>query len=295
MLAVALALGASATWGLADFFWPLKGRTLGILRVLVYVQLGGLIGIALIVAVRGKGPADAAVLLAIPAATSGTLGLYAYYRGVAVGAMSIVSPIAGLSAAVPVAFGIATGDRPTWQLLGIVCALGGVFLAAREPAAKRPVREAVVGNREGPPASRRARSRLAPGVGLALLAAIGFGGYFPPMHVAGNADFWWASLIFRMTSTSVMLATVAVRRPSLAIAPRQLPVLALIGMGDMLGNMLFAAASTSGLVSVTAVLASLYPIVTVVLARLVLREQVARSQEAGIGLTLAGVALISAG
>ena len=296
MLAVALALGASATWGLADFFGPLKGRTLGILRVLVYVQLGGLIAIALIVAVRGKGPADAAVLLAIPAATSGTLGLYAYYRGVAVGAMSIVSPIAGLSAAVPVAFGIATGDRPsTWQLLGIVCALGGVFLAAREPAAERPVREAVVGNREGPPASRRARSRLAPGVGLALLAAIGFGGYFPPMHVAGNADFWWASLIFRMTSTSVMLATVAVRRPSLAIAPRQLPVLALIGMGDMLGNMLFAAASTSGLVSVTAVLASLYPIVTVVLARLVLREQVARSQEAGIGLTLAGVALISAG
>jgi drug/metabolite transporter (DMT)-like permease len=310
MLAVALALGASATWGLADFFGPLKGRTLGILRVLVYVQLGGLIGIALIVAVRGKGPADAAVLLAIPAAISGTLGLYAYYRGVAVGAMSIVSPIAGVSAAVPVAFGIATGDRPsTWQMLGIVCALGGVFLAAREPAAERPVREAaqwrgpggtgrfsqLVGNREGPPASRRPRSRLAPGVGLALLAAIGFGGYFPPMHVAGNADFWWASLIFRMTSSSVMLATVAVRRPSLAIAPRQLPALALIGIGDMLGNMLFAAASTSGLVSVTAVLASLYPIVTVVLARLVLREHVARSQEAGIACTLAGVALISAG
>src|SRR6266508_3051274 len=276
MLAVALALGASATWGLADFFGPLKGRTLGILRALVYVQLGGLIAIALIVAVRGKGPADAAVLLAIPAAISGTLGLYAYYRGVAVGAMSIVAPIAGISAVVPVAFGIATGDRPsTWQLLGIVCALGGVFLAAREPG------------RGGP--------RLAAGVGLALLAAIGFGGYFPPMHVAGDADFWWASLIFRLTSTSVMLATVAIRRPSLAVAPRQLPVLALIGMGDMLGNMLFAAASTSGLVSVTAVLASLYPIVTVVLARLVLREQVARSQEAGIGLTLAGVALISAG
>jgi len=69
----------------------------------------------------------------------------------------------------------------------------------------------------------------------------------------------------------------------------------LIGIGDMLGNLLFAAASTSGLVSVTSVLASLYPIVTVVLARLVLREQVARSQEAGIALTLAGVALIAAG
>jgi drug/metabolite transporter (DMT)-like permease len=275
MLAVALALGASATWGLADFFGPLKGRTLGALRVLVYVQLGGLAVIALVVAIRGKGPADLGALFAIPAAISGTLGLYAYYRGMAVGAMSIVAPIAGISAAVPVIFGIATGDRPSlWQWLGITGALGGVFLASREPG------------RGG---------RVAAGVGLALLAAIGFGGYFPPMHAAGNADFWWAALIFRMTSASVILAAVAIRRPSLTVQPIQVPVLALIGIGDMLGNLLFAAASTTGLVSITSVLASLYPIVTVVLARLVLKERVARSQEAGIALTLAGVALISAG
>ena len=108
-------------------------------------------------------------------------------------------------------------------------------------------------------------------------------------------NFWWASLIFRMTSTAVILAAVAIRRPSLAVQPLQVPLLALIGIGDMLGNLLFAAASTSGLVSITSVLASLYPIVTVILARVVLRERVARSQEAGIVLTLAGVALISAG
>jgi len=275
MRSIALALSASLTWGFADFFGPLKGRTLGALRVLVYVQLGGLVGIAVVVAVRGKGPADVAALLAIPAAISGTLGLYAYYRGMAVGAMSIVAPIAGISAAVPVVFGIATGDRPSlWQWLGIAAALGGVFLASREPG------------RGG---------KVAAGVGLALLAAIGFGGYFPPMHAAGNADFWWAALIFRMTSASVILAAVAIRRPSLAIEPIQVPLLVLIGIGDMLGNLLFAAASTSGLVSITSVLASLYPIVTVVLARLVLKERVARSQEAGILLTLAGVALISAG
>src|SRR6266536_2081771 len=245
------------------------------LRVLVYVQLGGLIAIATIVAIRGKGPADPAVLFAIPAAISGTLGFYAYYRGMAVGAMSIVAPIAGISAAIPVVVGILSGDRPSlWQWLGIAAALGGVFLASREP---------------------RRSGRVAAGVGLALLAAIGFGGYFPPMHAAGNADFWWASLIFRMTSTSVILAAVAIRRPSLAVQPTQASVLALIGVGDMLGNLLFAAASTSGLVSITSVLASLYPIVTVVLARLVLKERVARSQEAGIALTLAGVALISAG
>src|SRR5256885_8578882 len=112
MRAIALALGASLTWGLADFFGPLKGRTLGVLRVLVYVQLGGLAGIALIVAVRGKGPADAGALLAIPAAISGTLGLYSYYRGMAVRALSIRGPLSGLSAIVPGILGIPSADRP---------------------------------------------------------------------------------------------------------------------------------------------------------------------------------------
>jgi uncharacterized membrane protein len=216
-------------------------------------------------------------LLAIPAAISGTLGLFAYYRGIAVGAISIVAPIAGVSAVVPVVVGIASGESPSaLQLTGIACALIGVFLAAREPRTD-------------------GETKLAAGVGLAVLAALGFGAYFPFMHAAGNADYWWASLIFRIASTSVILIAVAVQRPALGVPARILPWLALIGFGDMFGNLLYAAASTSGLVSVTSVLASLYPIVTVVLARILLSERVARSQEAGIGLTLAGVALISAG
>src|SRR5919204_2345409 len=161
MAAVLLALGASATWGLADFFGPLKGRTLGPLRVLVYAQLGGLAAIGLVVAARGRGPADPAALLAVPAGISGTLGLYAYYRGMAVGAISVVAPIAGVSAVIPVAVGVASGDRPSpLTAIGIGCALAGVYLAAREPG------------REG--------ARLAAGVGLALLAAVGFGGGLPP-------------------------------------------------------------------------------------------------------------------
>jgi drug/metabolite transporter (DMT)-like permease len=275
-MAILLALGASLTWGLSDFFGPVKARALGTLRVLFYVQIGGLAAIALIVAVRGKGPADSTVLLAIPAAISGTLGFYAYYRGMAVGAISVVAPIAGVSAIVPVIVGVASGDRPSvWQQLGIACALLGVFVASRE--------------------ARRGGPRIAAGVGLALLAAIGFGGYFPPMHAAGHADFWWASLLFRITSTSVIMTAIAIRRPSLKVEPVQVPLLAVIGIGDMLGNFFFAAASSSGLVSITSVLASLYPIVTVVLARIVLGERVARSQEAGVALTLAGVALISVG
>ena len=276
MLAVLLALGASATWGLADFFGPLKGRQLGALRALVYVQVAGLAAIALIVAVRARGPAHPAAFFAVPAAISGTLGLYSYYRGMAVGAMSVVAPIAGASAAVPVVFGVATGDRPSVVTgIGIVAALIGVVLASRE--------------------RRAGGSRVAAGVGLALLAAIGFGCYFPPMHAAGDADFWWAALLFRITSTSVILAAALVRRPPLRIERPDVLFLALVGVGDMTGNLLFAAASSRGLVSVTSVLASLYPIVTVVLAATVLRERVARTQQAGVVLTLAGVALISAG
>src|ERR687884_2090820 len=122
MLTIALALGASLSWGVADFFGPLKGRTLGALRVLLYAQLGGLLAIAVVVAVRAQAPASPRALLAIPAAISGTLGLYAYYRGIAVGAMSVVAPIAGISAAVPVVVGIASGDHlSTLTATGIAC------------------------------------------------------------------------------------------------------------------------------------------------------------------------------
>src|ERR1700757_4702674 len=154
-MAVVLALGASLTWGFADFFGPLQGRVLGALRALVYVQIAGLLGIALIVASRAEEPAGWVVLLAIPAAVSGTIGLYAFYRGIAVGAVSVVAPIAGVSAAIPVIVGVISGERPSvWQGVGMAAALAGVFLASREPGA--------------------GGGRVAAGVGLALLAAVGF-------------------------------------------------------------------------------------------------------------------------
>src|SRR2546428_14031716 len=112
MAAIALALGASLTWGLADFFGALKGRSLGALRALFYVQLSGLATIAIVVAVRGKGPADSAVLLAVPAGISGTLGLYAFYRGVAGGGLGLLSPIAGLSGGRADGGGGRGGGRP---------------------------------------------------------------------------------------------------------------------------------------------------------------------------------------
>jgi drug/metabolite transporter (DMT)-like permease len=120
--------------------------------VLLCAQRGGFVAIALVVAIRGDGPASAVALLAVPAAISGTLGLYAYYRGIAVGAISVVAPIAGVSAVVPVLVGIASGEHLSALTgAGIACALVGVFLASREPG------------RGGPPHRGRRRARAARG------------------------------------------------------------------------------------------------------------------------------------
>jgi drug/metabolite transporter (DMT)-like permease len=269
-----LALGASLAWGISDFAGPLVARTIGTLRVLFWAQIGGLLAIGLAVAIRGQGPAGWAVLFAILASIGGMLGLFAYYRGIQRGAISVVAPIAGVSAIVPVIFGIATGDSPSaLQLTGVACALLGVALASIE-------------HHEG---SRR----VAAGAGLALLAAAGFGFYFPWMHAAGKADFWWASLVFRIVALVLVAAVVAQQRAPLKLGRRDLAIVFAIGIGDTVGNALFAAASGKGLVSLTSVLASLYPVVTVLLAASVLRERVAPMQRAGIALTLAGVVLIS--
>ncbi len=274
MTPLLLALGASLAWGISDFVGPLFSRTLGILRVLFWGQLGGVLALAIAVAVRGDAPAGWQVLFAICAAIGGMLGLVAYYRGMEIGVMSVVAPIAGVSAVIPVVFGIATGDNPSPpQLAGIACALLGVGLASVEHSGGRP--------------------RVAAGVGLALLAALGFGFYFPWMHAAGKVDFWWASLIFRTTALLIVGAAVAAKRPALRLSPRNLAIVVAVGLGDTVGNVLFAASSGHGLVSLTAVLASLYPVVTVLLAAAVLHERVAPMQRAGIVLTLTGVVLIS--
>jgi drug/metabolite transporter (DMT)-like permease len=272
--ALVLALGASLAWGVADFVGPWQGRTLGTLRVLLWAQVAGVALVGLVVAARGGGPHDWAVLWAVLAALSGTLGLYAYYRGMATGTMSVVAPIAGASAIVPVLWGIATGDRPrAVQLAGIAAAIVGVALASREQQ----------------PGERR----LAAGVGLALLAAIGFGFYFPPMHAAGAADPWWSSFIFRLTACAIVLVAVAIRRPTVRLRRWPMLIVLGVGIGDTLGNLLYAGSSAHGIVSLTSVLASLYPVVTVGLAAVVLKERIAGVQRLGVLLTLVGVVLIS--
>jgi drug/metabolite transporter (DMT)-like permease len=278
VLAAVLALGASVAWGVGDFIGGLKSRTLAPLAVLAVAQPVGLAAVAIIALVHWEPWPGGSALLAAPAALLGTLGLVAFYRGMAAGAISLVAPIAATGALIPVAFGLATGERPSaLQLAGIALAVGGAVATSYEPAGE-----------SGP-------ARLTAGIGWALLAAVAFGGYFVPMHAASEGDFVWATLVFRITSCSLVLAAVLVFRPRLTRAPRDLALLTCIGLADTTGNVLFAAAASQGLVSVVSVLASLYPVMTVALARVYLRERVTRTQEAGAVTTLAGVVLVSAG
>ena len=275
MFAAALALAAAASWGVGDFFGGLKSRSLNPVAILIVAQPIGLTLLGVWVAVRSQGPPGSAVLWACLAAVLGTTGLIAFYRGMAAGALSIVAPIAGAGATIPVIWGLAGGDRPSgYQELGFAAALVGVVLASFE---RRP--EA---------------ARLAAGVGWAAIAMLAFGAYYIPMHAASHGDFLWAAFVFRLTSTTLIAAAWLVLRPPRA-RRADLPVLASIGVLDTGGNVFFAAASAKGLVSVVSILASLYPVVTVLLARAVLHERVHRSQELGIALALAGIVLISAG
>jgi drug/metabolite transporter (DMT)-like permease len=249
--------------------------------VIAVSQLTGLVGVAIIVALGGHAAPSAADLA--PAAAGGIAGmiaLAAFYRGLAIGTMSIVAPISATGAAVPVLVGLATGDRPGAVVLaGIVVAVAGVVLAAREEAP------------EGSSAAIVARRSVL----LALVAALGFGTFFVGMDASADSDVFWALLAARTASCSMLAIVVAVARPTLPRDPATLGIIAAVGAGDLAANGCFAAATTEGLLSVVSVLASLYPVVTVLLARAVLGERVRRIQEAGIVAALVGVALIATG
>jgi drug/metabolite transporter (DMT)-like permease len=276
--AALLALAASVTWGAGDFIGGLKSRTLPLLTVLLLAQAVGVSWIAIVLAVSGESRPGAGVFWAAPAALCGTLGLAAFYRGMATGAISIVAPLAATGAVIPVVAGIALGDRPSVvQLVGFPLAIGGAVVASREPA----------------PAL--GQGRIAAGVPWAVLAAVGFGLFFLPMHEAASHNFLWAVLVFRSTACLLVLCAVAVARPRLRLGRTDLGALALVGVLDTTGNVFFAASSTHGLVSVVSVLASLYPVVTVALAWAYLRERLDLSQAVGVAAALGGVVLISSG
>jgi drug/metabolite transporter (DMT)-like permease len=268
---------ASLAWGVGDFLGGLKSRVMSALVVMAVSQPFGLAALAIAVAVRGSGPPGPEVAWSALAAVFGTMGLVAFYRGMAAGAISVVVPLAAIAAGIPVIWGLTQGDKVSFlQEVGFVAALGGGLLASLERNGERPA--------------------FARGTGWAVLALLGFGCYYVPLHASATHDWLWPSFIFRATSVTLVWTLLLLTRQRATGTRPHLPALVAVGLLDTGGNTLFAAASSShGLLSVVSVLASLYPAVTVLLARFALGERVERSQDVGVLVTLAGVVLISVG
>jgi drug/metabolite transporter (DMT)-like permease len=278
MLGIGLGLASSVAWGVSDFLGGLQSRRISVLTVLLVSQPVGLV-LALVVAVAvggdPLGTGDAAIAIAAGAAVVIALG--AFYRAMALGSVSVVATIGALGVLVPIVAGLVQGEEPaTIQAIGVAAAVVGVVLVAREPDAEW-----------------RAAGRTA--VGLAALAALGFGTFFLALDETSGPEPTWTIVAVRCGGVGILLVAAAFLRPSMRIDSALLPALLTIGCLDVLANSLFAVATNHGLLSLVAVAGSLYSAVTVLLARFVLGERLAPIQRSGVIAALVGVALIAAG
>ena len=277
MLAIFLAVGSSLLYGVSDFLGGMKSRSLPLLTVLIVSQASALgLLTTLVIALGLDAPAGEVVVYGAIAGLAEAVGVAALYRGLAVATMSIVAPIAGTAPVVAVVAAIALGEAPApTQGLGIAVAVAGVAIVSSAPAGGSSVR------------------RVGPSVAFGSLAALGFGGFLVAIDAASEGGVVWALLFAKLTALSAFAAVVVLRRPAVAITRRDLPVLALIGSLMVGADALYATASTAGLLSAVAALSSLYPIVTIALARVYLHERLERAQQLGAGLALFGAAAIS--
>jgi drug/metabolite transporter (DMT)-like permease len=277
-LAAALALCGALSWGLGDFLGGIAARRLALLVVLAVSQAFGLAGIALWVVLAGDPfPGLGELLPAVGAGIAGLVGLAALYRGLAVGAMGIVAPISAASPIVPLVVDATQGAVPgTVQLLGVALVLAGIAALSWEPAA---------------PGS----SRFATGAGLAIVAALGFGLFVVGIDAGADESAPWAVVAARSASVAIAFVAIVATSTQLHVPRRMLPLLVGIGVFDTGANVLVALATTYGAAGIVAVLSALYPVVTVVLARIVLGEELSVSRRLAGGLAIAGAALVAAG
>jgi drug/metabolite transporter (DMT)-like permease len=273
-----LALAAALMWGAGDFFGGISTRQIGVLAVLALSEAVGLVGVALWIVLAGDPfPGVGKLLPAVAGGVAGVIGLAALYRGFAVGAMGIVAPISAASPLVPLAVDAGHGITPDLvQWLGVASVVGGVVVLSREP-------------------SPLGGQKLAAGVALAIVAALGFGTFIVGLDAGSDESAPWAVVSARGISLVLVLAAAATTSTSVAVPRRVWPAVVGVGVFDTAANVAVAVATTKGAAGIVAVLSALYPVVTVVLARVLLAEQLTASRRIGGAITLAGAALVAAG
>ena len=271
-----LALGAALSFGISDFAGGMVSRRRPAIAVVGVSQACSLVVLLAVTAVIGVPAGYGWLPWAALAGLAGAAALVLFYQALAVGTVGVVSPISALGAIIPVTLGVLAGERPApVTVAGIVVALVGAVLASGPELRGEP--------------HVKGRAVL-----YAAGAAVGFGLAMYAL-ARGSAHSVAATLVgMRLTSvTGFALAALATRSIG-GIRSRDLPVLAFLGLADVGANLLLGVATTMALLSVSTVLAALYPVVTVALAAVLLHERMRAVQVVGCLAALVGVALIAA-
>ena len=272
-----LALASSAVWGTSDFFGGLMAKRLPAVAVVGITQSLAFLLLCVVVLVRvATGhPLEWGTWVgwAVVAGLCGAGGLVAFYTALASGTMGVVAPIASMGVLVPIGLGVASGETPSsWVWVGILVAVVGIVLAS------------------GPEVSGAVSPRP---VVLAGVAAVCFGLALFSIDRGSRDSLLMTLWGMRFTSVSLFAISALTLRSVGGAARADIVPLALIGSADLLANALFATASSRGQVSIAAVLGSLYPVATILLARVLMKERLRLVQQVGVGFALVGAAIIS--
>lgn len=286
---VVFALVAAIAWGVADFVGGLLARRESTVAVTLWSQLSSGVLLALVIAACvlldvGSAPQLQDLGWAAAAGVSGGLGIMVFYAALAAGAMSLVAPISACGVALPVLVALVIGEFPGMlAMVGVAVALIGLVIVSRvsEPGAGDAQR----------PAGLPVRA-----LGLSLLAALGFGGFFVLVdHAAGSglAGALWVAAGARVGSVGALSLLAVAARRSVRIRPSHLPAVAFVGVTDVSANVAIAGAAAAGNLAVVSIVGSLYPAVTIALAAVVLHERLTRLQQVGVGLLLVALVLLT--
>lgn len=275
LAASGLSLASAASWGGGDFVGGLAAKRANVFRVVAVAHAFGLVAMLVMALAVGEAiPPRVDLMWGAFAGIVGAFGIAALYRALAIGRMGVVAPVAAVvTGTLPVLVGIRADGMPDHiQLLGFAIALASIWLIARPG-------EYVDSHR---------------GLGLAVLAGVMFGLFLVSGKQAGHHGVFWPMVAARVASTALMCVIVVASPRDPRPLRGVLWAMVLSGVLDSAGNALFIAATRHGRLDVAAVLSSLYPASTVILARVLLKEKISKVQTAGIVGALASVALISA-
>ena len=289
-MALILGLASALTYGAADFLGGLATRTNKVLTVVFVSQIvGSLLLVLLLPFFTGAVLTANALWWGAWSGLAGAAGITLFYKGLAVGRMSAVAPITAVEAAsVPVLFGLATGERPSGlALAGVVLALVAVGLvsASADPDAAADVR----------PAGSTRGAWLGTGIPHGLAAGLAFGAFFILLDQAGDGTGLWPLVGARISSVAMIGVALVATRGWATPGGGSLRVIAGAGALDVAANVFYLLATREGLLSIVAVLTSMYPATTVLLARMTLGERFRRIQTVGLLVALLGVVAIAIG